>query len=402
MASIKVIFRASSRQSHDGTLYYRVIQKRKVRQIHTGIRISRDEWDESLSAVSVKGDAARQEQLRAVRQRLRDNLTRLERIVAALDRDGGEYSAGDVAERYLSPDSVVGFISFTRNVIADCREIGRASAADHYATALNSLIRFNGDSEIPFDSIDSRLIERYEQYLKGNGLRPNTISYYMRKLRAIYNIAVDRDMTARREPFRHVYTGVAKTTKRAVPIEVIRSLRAMDLTGDPLSALARDMFVFSFYTRGMSFIDMAYLTWHDIQGGILTYRRHKTGQELKIEWLPAMQEIVDRHAVEGSDYLLPLIKPGGGNARRQYLSAAHLVNRRLKKLGRRLGLPEPLTMYRARHSWASIARDNNYPMSIISQGMGHDSERTTTIYLSSIDASKVDKANSEIISLLDN
>lgn len=400
MASIKVIFRASSPQSSEGTLYYRVIQKRKVRQIHTGIRISREEWDEPSSAVSVKGETTRQEQLKAIQKRLRDNLTRLEIIVAALDRDGKEYSAEMVAEQYLSPDAVVGFISFARKVIARCKEIGKVIAADHYTTALNSFIRFNGDEEISFDEIDSQLIERYEQYLKGNDLCPNTISYYMRKLRAVYNQAVDSGLTIQREPFKHVYTGVAKTTKRAVPLEVIKSLKAMNLANDPLSALARDMFLFSFYTRGMSFIDMAYLTKRNIQGGVLVYRRHKTGQELKVAWESVMQEIVSRHAINGSDYLLPLIKPGNGEARRQYLSASHLVNRRLKKLGAQLGLPEPLTMYRARHSWASIARDNNYPMSIISQGMGHDSEKTTTIYLASIDASKVDKVNSEIIGLL--
>lgn len=95
-----------------------------------------------------------------------------------------------------------------------------------------------------------------------------------------------------------------------------------------------------------------------------------------------------------------MIKPDGADPRRQYLNMAHVINGRLKKLGKLLGLVEPLTMYRARHSWASIAQNNNIPLSVISQGMGHDSEKTTRIYLASLDTSTIDKANSSIISSL--
>ena len=114
-----------------------------------------------------------------------------------------------------------------------------------------------------------------------------------------------------------------------------------------------------------------------------------------------MQEIVKRHDIPGSEYLLPLIKEDGKDARRQYQNASHLINRRLKKLGVKIGMTEPLTMYCARHAWASIAQDNDVPVSVISQGMGHDSEKTTRIYLASLNTSVVDKANSKIMGLLD-
>ncbi len=114
-----------------------------------------------------------------------------------------------------------------------------------------------------------------------------------------------------------------------------------------------------------------------------------------------MQEIVTRNGIADSEYLLPLIKPNGKDERKQYLNASHTINDRLKKIGRQLGLAEPLTMYVARHAWASIARDNNIPISVISQGMGHDSENTTRIYLATLDTSVLDKANSTIINLLE-
>lgn len=323
----------------------------------------------------------RQEQLKSIQKYLRENLMRLEKIVAGLERSGREYTAAEIVEMYSASDTVVGVISFARKLIAECKEMGKASASEHYSSALNSFIRFHGDSELSFDEFDSQLMDRYEHHLKEQGLCPNSTSYYMRKLRAIYNQAVDRELAVQRNPFRHVYTGVAKTSKRAVSLDVIKKLKGMDLRLDPLSELARDMFLFSFYTRGMSMVDMSYLKKTSVRNGVLTYRRQKTNQLLAIRWEEPMQEIVKRHDIAESEFLLPLIKPGGADNRRQYRNAAHLVNRRLKKLGQKIGLVEPLTMYCARHAWASIAHSNDIPISVISSGMGHDSEKTTRIYL---------------------
>lgn len=168
----------------------------------------------------------------------------------------------------------------------------------------------------------------------------------------------------------------------------------------PATDYARDLFMFSFYTRGMSFVDMAYLKKKDLQNGVLAYRRQKTGQQLFIKWEKPMQEIVAKYDTTGTPYLLPIIRNMEKDARKQYKNAAHLVNAKLKKLGEQLGLGIPLTTYVARHAWASIAKSKNIPVSTISEAMGHDSETTTRIYLASLDTSVVDKANSLILKSL--
>lgn len=99
-------------------------------------------------------------------------------------------------------------------------------------------------------------------------------------------------------------------------------------------------------------------------------------------------------------YLLPIIKENDGNCRTQYRTCAHLVNDKLKKIGEQLGLEIPLTSYVARHSWASIAKSKNIPLSTISEAMGHDSESTTRIYLASLDTASVDRANSIVLNAL--
>ena len=119
----------------------------------------------------------------------------------------------------------------------------------------------------------------YEAWLHGKGITKNSSSFYMRILRAVYNRAVEKELTSNRNPFKHVYTGVDKTVKRAIPLKAIKKIKNLDLSLHPALDFARDMFLFSFYTRGMSFIDMAYLKKKDLQNGILSYRRHKTGQQ---------------------------------------------------------------------------------------------------------------------------
>ncbi len=157
------------------------------------------------------------------------------------------------------------------------------------------------------------------------------------------------------------------------------------------------MFILSFMLRGMSFIDMAYLRKSDRHNGSVTYRRRKTGQQLTIKWTAEMQRILDKYPPNTSDFLLPIIKRPGTNERYTYRNVGYNINRSLKTIAGLIGIDIPLTMYVARHSWASIAKAKGIPLSVISEGMGHDSETTTQIYLADLDTSVVDRANSLII-----
>ena len=114
-------------------------------------------------------------------------------------------------------------------------------------------------SDILFGELSSDLLMEYEAYLKNRGNSPNTISFYMRILKAVYNRAVENGLTGQRNLFKSVYTGVEKTLKRAIHLNDIRRIKRLDLSLKPHLDFARDMFLFCFYTRGMSFVDMAYL-----------------------------------------------------------------------------------------------------------------------------------------------
>ncbi|MCS2995916.1 tyrosine-type recombinase/integrase [Phocaeicola vulgatus] len=313
------------------------------------------------------------------------------------------YPAGRVVELFHNPppEDSHNFMAFGKRLVEELERVGKKRTAERYTTVLNSFTRFRGrDGDIPLEDIGSTLMLEYEAWLKDKGICPNSTSYYMRNLRAVYNRAVDRELTVQRSPFKHVYTGIDKTVKRAVSLKAVRMIRDLDLRLSPGMEYARDMFMLSFYTRGMSFVDIAYLKKADLKGGVLTYRRRKTGRRLSIKWEKPMQEILDRYGHNDSPYLFPVIRDTAKDAVRQYRSTAHFINGKLKELGKRLGLGMPLTMYVARHAWASIARSKNVPLATISEAMGHDSENTTKIYLASLDTSQVDKANDIILKSL--
>lgn len=397
MASIKVKFRPSTVADHEGTIYYQIIHERKVRQLFSDYKVFSSEWDESRSMVTTTQKSERKSFILSIRERIRWDVERLTKIGRKLDVNGLAYTADDVIDEFNRYAHEYSLFNFMESLIARLKQNGKIRTSETYKSTLNSFKKFRQDEDIMLDYLTSEIMEEFEAWHKGRGIAPNTISFYTRILRAAYHRAVEDDIIENRNPFRKVYTGVDKTVKRALPLPVIKSIKTLDLALTPSLDFARDMFMMSFYLRGMSFIDMAFLKKTDLKNGHVTYRRHKTGQQLTIEWTKEMQMILDKYPENASDYLLPIIKNPGTNERCTYRNAGYNINHNLKTITGMIGITIPLTLYVARHSWASAAKAKGIPLSVISEGMGHDSEQTTQIYLASLDTSVVDKANSLII-----
>lgn len=395
MATVKVKYRSSVVIDKEGTIYYQVIHKRVIRQIKTDYRIFANEWDEQSDAIVVTTNS-RTDILYSIKERINRDVKRLNVIINKLHDKNIGFTADDIIEKYHESLNGQSFFQFMKNVIAQLKRLNKVRTAENYVSTLNSFMRFRKDSDVLLDEISSDLMMEYEAYLKTQGIMMNTVSFYMRILQAVYNRTVEKGLAEQCNPFKCVYTGIDKTVKRAIPLKAIREIKELNLSLKLSLDFARDMFMFSFYTRGMSFIDMAYLKKKDLQNGILSYRRRKTGQLLFIKWEKCMLDIVSKYPVDNTDYLLPIIRTSG-NEQRQYRNALRLVNNKLKEIATMVGLKTNLTMYVTRHSWASIAKSKSVPLSVISEGMGHDSERTTQIYLASLDNSLIDKANEIIL-----
>lgn len=399
MTSVKIKFRPSTVAGKKGVVYYQLIHDRIVRHINTSYRIFATEWDERSGSViysSSAPGAQRWTDIRFIQNEIKSDTLLLDGIVSSLELRGVGYTTDDIVNLFYERVSCQSFLHFGQKIVLRLEESGRIRTSEIYKSALRSFMRFRKGRDIRLSEITAEQMALYADYLSGEGVSLNTNSFYMRVLRAIYNRAVEEELVMQSYPFRAVYTGVEKTLKRSIPFEVLKRIKKLDLSLDSSLDFARDVFLFSFYTRGMSFVDISYLRKGDIQDGVLRYRRKKTGQRLFIRWEKCMQEIIDKYAQSETDYLLPIIRLKG-NERRQYINALHLVNRRLKDLSRMINYPVSLTMYVARHSWASVAKSKNIPLSVISESMGHDSENTTLIYLASLDNSVIDNANRQIL-----
>lgn len=400
MASIKVKFRPSTVADHEGTIYYQIIHERKVRQLLSDYKVFPTEWDEFRSMVTTTQKSERKAFILSIRERIRWDVERLNKIDKKLDANGLTYTADDVIDEFNRYANEYSLFNFMESIIVKLKQNGKVRTSETYKSALSSFKKFRQDEDIMLDCLTSEIMEAYEAWHKGRGVAPNTISFYTRILRAVYNRAVEDDIIENRNPFKHVYTGVDKTVKRALPLPVIKKIKALDLSLNSSLDYARDMFLMSFYLRGMSFIDMAFLKKSDLKNGYITYRRRKTGQQLIIEWTKEMQMIIDKYPENATDYLLPIIRNPGTNERCTYRNMGYNINHNLKKIAKMVGVQMSLTLYVARHSWASAAKAKGIPLSVISEGMGHDSETTTQIYLASLDTSIVDRANSLILKSL--
>lgn len=397
--SIKLKFRASVKLQKEGTLIFQVIHDRKVRRIRSQFKIFKEEWDEAAGRILLAASApSRCSQLQIIRFNVEWEFRRLRKIIDTLERSGKEWNLDEVIQKF-NPDinKEYSVFHFIQGQILRKKQLGKIRSSETYQATLNSFMNFRQGIDLTFDMFDSELMELYEAELQRRGVVRNTSSFYLRILRTNYKLAVEKGLTQDCHPFKHVYCGMDKTVKRCLSFEEIKRMKELDLSLKPALDFARDMFIFSFCTRGMSFVDMAYLKKSDLKNGYLIYRRKKTGQLLTIEWPRQMQVILDKYESNPTQYLLPLILREDGNERRQYQNQMMKINRSLKEIASLVHLSVPLSLYYSRHSWATIARGKSIPLSVISEGLGHDSELTTQIYLDSIKSVEVDRANRKIL-----
>lgn len=399
---IKLQFTPSGLPDTPGHITYHVsTSPRCIAEINSHHPLHSHEWDSRNNSIKLpKDDPERRRELKALLKEIEYDKFQISAMWDEIvERDPNAHPA-EISVMFYRQRRSRSFFDFICDSIDRLNVMKRYRTAQAYTSALKSFMTFRQNADLSLNEIDSDLMQLYEAFLVNRGVTQNTISFYMRILRAIYNRAVEKELTPQRNPFRHVYTGIARTTKRALSLKTMQRIKALDLTLRPSLEYARDMFLFSFYTRGMSFIDMAYLTTANLRHRTLSYRRRKTGQPLHVHWERCMQEIIDKYrSYTTQPYLLPILH-SDDDAHIKYRYAMARINRLLKEVGRIVGLTSPLTLYVARHSWASIARDRRIPISVISEGMGHDSELTTQIYLSSIENSLVDRANQRILSSL--
>lgn len=402
--TIRVKYRPSMIEGKVGSIYIRVIHQRQYKHLLTGYKVRPNEWDSCTGRIIVSASSpSRGAVLKAIERDVDNIVNALSTIVMTLRDKGTQYTVDDIFKAYnVENASSISLFSYIQNVADDMLANSRYSTYRHYISTLSSLRHYAGEAHVSLADVTKMWVKEYERHLLiVRKVSLNTASFYVRCLRAIYNRAVQRGIVADVQPFACVYTGVAQTKKRAVTEDIMRCIRSLDLRRNPRLALSRDLFMLSFFLRGMPFVDMSYLKNSDIRDGMLVYHRRKTGQELSVRWEQCMQEIVDRHKDSATDgYLLPILNGRGQNTYRQYANASMSFNRYLHIIGKMIGMERPLTMYCARHAWVSIAFDKGIDIDVISECLGHRSVKTTHIYLDTLESERIHNANKTVLNFL--
>ena len=294
--------------------------------------------------------------------------------------------------------------SFMRQVTAELQGRGNLGTAHVYRSCLNAILTFQGSEKLMFRQLTPEWVKRFEVSLRERGCSWNTVSTYLRTLRAVYNRAVDQRKAAYvPHLFRSVYTGTRADHQRALDGEDMKKVftRLPKSTAAPAVRTAQDLFILMFLLRGLPFVDLAYLRKSDLQGNVITYRRRKTGRSLSVTLTPEamflLQKYMNRDA--SSPYLFPILRSREGTqeAYREYQLALRGFNYQLALLGKLLGLKDKLSSYAARHTWATTAYYCEIHPGIISEAMGHSSITVTETYLKPFHSKKIDEANRQII-----
>ena len=398
MTSIKVrlyTYRATKKGTFP--LVFQLLHQREKRVIYSSYHLHEECFDKAHSRViSRRGGGVFNAS--EINDYIHSMVSKLETTIGMLEDEKENYSVSDITElfRYHQNNSLM--LVYMRKLIAQFREEGRMSTLDSYQSTLNRVLRFIGKKEnLYFCDITPRWLNRFISSLQKSGLKENTINFYCRILRAVYNRAYNEGVTGTSydSPFKKVSFGTTKTVKRAIDSEAIRQIIHAKIENNKQLELARDFFLFSLYCRGMSFVDMACLKHTNIIDGVIYYNRRKTKQPMRVKIVHQVQDIIEKYRRD-DEYVLPILSKGDKSLYNRYRSRLRKTNKDLNKLSFLLQLKIPLTSYVARHSWATQAHKNGIPVSVISESLGHTSEKITYIYLAALDPAVVDSANEKI------
>lgn len=388
-----------SRLGSDGMypLVIRIIHERVKREVYTPYRLRPEEFEVcSEMAVTKSRGKERASYIRKVNECVNYIKEELESIRDSLE-SRGEYTTSELVQAYKNRNDMSCFFTYAGCRINELTASGRDGTAANYRSAVNAFEHYLGSRDLSVDDLTQKMVEAFIDSQTRQGNSPNTAAFYVKQLRAIYNKAYDEGyVSSAHNPFHRIKLKGCKTPKRAIAKKEINRICGADLKGRHRHLeLSRDLFMFSLYTRGMAFVDMCYLKKENIHGNMLVYQRRKTGQWLQIRIEAPLKELLRKYYDANSPYLLPMLRDDDSYKGYRYIQRR--LNKRIREIGNLLEFNFPLTFYVARHTWATLAHESGIAMSVISEGMGHGSEKTTRIYLAGLSHQIIDKANRAVI-----
>lgn len=399
MANVKTTL-DTRRIKSDGTynIIYRITHYKKVYTINSGASILEYYWDSDNSKVKTDYPNAKLLNLKLLK-----DYVNIERTILMLDDDFTIEKLRNIIKGE-APNSSKSFKKFAQDLINKMLATNNTGNALVYKTATNRFLNFYG-KDIMFDEIDYKLLEKFRHHLQLQGLKQNSISNYFRTIRAIFNKAIKHKIVDRAYyPFYDISIKSQRTANRTISKEDIIRLNTLSLEPNSQCYKALKYFMLSFYLRGMSFTDMAYLKRSNIINGRLHYTRRKTHKCYTIKLFTQAESIINHLHQIDDIYLLPVLTndiiEDSIDAKRIIKQWIKTTNKYLKRLSMELQCESSITTYSSRYAFANIAKQLGYSNELIAEALGHSyGNRTTAIYLDTFDTNKIDNMHYNIIGL---
>ena len=400
--TVLIVFRHHERPDKTKSLNLRIIHNRKIAYIPLNTFVTEDEWLKQEQQIDKK--CKRYENLNRVNDYLTRKKLEAKSLISDLYETGeADYiSVKEIRDRFLNKTDISTLERFTKKLIAEFKKANRLGNATVYEMTLSFVKKHNNDQDISFKNINYSFLKKLEAEHLAGGNSLNSLSVYLRTLRAIYNRAINQNV-AKRDwyPFKQYSIRSTKTQKRAISKEDVKKIEEYKSKPGSQYFHARNYFMFSFYMIGMNFSDMAYLTPSNVVNGRLEYKRKKTGKFYSLALFDKAHDILNYYlkGKKKDEYIFPIIeRTDPEHIRMDIQNKLRTFNKYIGQIASELKIQGNITSYVARHSWASIGKFLNVPIQVISEGLGHDNIQTTQIYLDSFETNVIDDATKLITS----
>jgi integrase len=405
MASTKIIlYTSKALKNGEHPIMIRLIVDRKIKYIYLGFSTTPNLWDDAQKLL-LKG----YDNFKKTNYIIHKKKSELDGIILDFENEDRSYTVDDIEKKFLNSIEKISVFKYCQEIIDRLEKTNRIGDATVKKDLLRSLKKFTDNKDLAFSDINYSFLLKYEEDFLQRGVSENSISVYMRTLRAIVNLAIKEEHCNQSDYAFNTYK-ISKlntnTQKRAINKEEMLKIINFDTEINSSEWHSKNYFIFSFYNIGMNFRDLAQLKWSNILYNRIMYKRSKTGKNFDIKIQPRTQAILDLYSKgneNSDDYIFPILNLEIHNTPQSKVDRIKKINKRvnkdLKEIAKSVGIKatHSITHYVARHSWASIQKQNGVGTSIISESMGHDSEKTTSIYLQSFVNDVLDEANENLI-----
>ncbi len=390
-----------SKPLSDGTfpIVMRIIKGKKSKIISFGFSCTKEEWDGTKFTKRFKNYSKRNLVLSNYENKA---LT----ILDNYEVEGVDFSLRDFEAKFRGKEnSSITVLEFWKEKVSDLVKAGKTGNARAYRDTMNSFFKFETNPSISFKEITLTKLTKYETYLRANNNTNGGISIKMRTFRALYNDAIKKEIVSRDYyPFKDYNISALKTegNKRALTAEELSLIKNLDTSTHPELNHAKNLFMFSFYSRGMNFIDMLTLRWTDIQDEKIIYTRSKTKKRFVIKIIEPIEQILNQYPSEPSKYIFDMMPTRNLTPMQVEYHKDKVLkkfNNDLKDIAKVLGIKKKITSYVARHSYATFLKLNNVSTDMISESMGHANVNVTTTYLKQFENDVIDDANDTLLDL---